>query len=371
MLKRLSVLVPALLCAGVLAASAANVRVKVDHTPMRAGASPGAAVVLELRTGAVLDVLDADRDWYRVRDPKSGREGFVPASAVELQPGPAAQGAAGQKAPAGGGTTDQPARAAAPKRPPSKGDWTDRGYFSIGGFYETGVSDFTQTQQWASFAETATVGIVFPATGAAGFDVEGGYRLWRNMAVGLGLTAVSRSTTATVSGSLPNPIYLNRPVAISGSVDSSNSQLGIHLQAAWVIPMSPRMNLMLFGGPSIFSVKQTIVEPEGVTLSSGYPFDSGTVTAATTEASKTAFGFGAGADVGYFFSKSMGVGGMVRYTWAPVSFPVSGQPSVEMHAGGFQVGAGLRVRIPARKAGPAKPPAPPRTQPTPDAPLKK
>jgi hypothetical protein len=375
MLNRLSVLLPALICASVVNASAATVRVKADKTPLRATASPTAAVVLELKAGTLLDLIDADRDWYKVRDPQSSKEGFVQVSAVELLPGPATSAASSQKPPAGG---QKPPAAGAPggkpasaPRPPKKGDWTDRGYFAVNGIYETGSSAFTQTQSWPSFAETATVNIAYPAKDAPGVDIEGGFRVWRNMAAGVAVTVVNRSTTTSVSGSLPNPLYLNRPVALSGGFDSSNSQVGLHLQAAWVVPMPPRMHLVLFGGPSLFSVKQTVVQPKGIGLSSAYPFESGAVTSAdTTEASKTAFGFGAGVDVAYFFSRTVGVGGLVRFTRAPVSFPVEGQPSVEMDAGGFQVGVGLRVRIPSAKTAKPKPPAP-APPPKPEVPKKK
>jgi uncharacterized protein YgiM (DUF1202 family) len=374
MLRRfpLLLLLPLLLCASAIAASAATVRVKADKTPMRAAASPTAAVVLELKAGSVLDLIDANRDWYKVRDPQSKKEGFVPVSAVELQAGTAAQASGGQQAPAPGAPAAKPAKPAKAPRTPQKGDWTDRGYFSVNGFYETGVSGFTQTQTWPSFAETATVNVDFPAKNAAGFDVEGGFRVWRNMAAGIGITAVNRSTTTTVTGSMPNPLYLARPIAVTGGFDATNSQVGIHLQVAWVIPVSPKMHLTVFGGPSIFMVEQTIVQPQGIALSSGYPFDSGAISsAATTDASKTAFGFGAGADVAYFFTRTVGVGGILRYARASVSFPVTGQPSVETEAGGFQVGAGLRVRFPAPKAAKPKAPAPPKPQPKPEAPKKK
>jgi hypothetical protein len=366
MLRRLSLLVPALLLASVIAAPAATVRVKADKTPMRAAASATAAVVLELKAGTMLELLDANRDWYKVRDPQSKKEGFVPVSAVELQPGLAAQRVAGQKPPTPG------AKPGKVPRTPKKGDWIDVGYFSVNGFYEAGASAFTQTQSWSSFAEPATVSVEYPAKNAGGFEVEGGFRVWRNMAAAIAVTVDNRSTATAVTGSLPNPLYLNRPIALSGGFDASNSQVGIHLQVAWVVPMPPKMQLMVFGGPSIFAVTQTILQPQGVALSSSYPYESGSISSAgTTDASKTAIGFNAGADVSYFFTRSIGVGGLVRFARAPVSFPVTGQPSVEMNAGGVQVGAGLRVRFPSSKTAKPRPPVQPKPQPKPETPKKK
>jgi hypothetical protein len=334
-------------------ALAATVTVRADKTPLRAAASISALVVAELKAGTVLDVVDVDRDWFRVRDPRTKQEGFLPASAVVQQPGPAPTAVGAQKA---------GARRAAPKPPrvPQKGDWTDSGYLFVNGMFEGGSSSFTQSQSWTYFAETATATTTYPARNTVGFDVAGGYRAWRNLAVGAGLTVVSRSTTATYTGSIPNPLYLNRPSTVSGSLAASNTETGIHVQAAWAIPVSPKMLVILFAGPSIFSVTQTVMQSQGLTVSSGgYPYDTVTATAATSNGSKTAIGFGVGADISYYFSKTVGVGGMIRFARATADIAISGQPPAEVVAGGFQVGGGIRIRFPASK--PARPLPPKRT----------
>jgi Bacterial SH3 domain len=369
MTRKLLVLLPVLVCLTVVSAFAATVRVKSDKTPLRAGPSLSASVVEQLKAGAVLDLVDANRDWFKVRDPVTKKEGYVLASAVELLPGTSEAAVGARKTgvtPAGG----KPA----PARPPKKGDWTDRGYLSMNGIFQGGSSAFTQNQTWPYFAETAVTAIEYPAKNAPGFDVAGGYRVWRNLAVGAGVTFVSRSTTTTVTGSIPNPLYLNRPRTLSGGFGSNNSETAINLQATWAIPMSPKMMLMLSAGPSIFSVNQTIVQPQGIGVASVYPYDSGAITSASTsEASRTAVGFAAGADVSYYFSKTVGIGGMIRFSRASASFPVTGQPSVSVDAGGFQVGGGLRIRFPLSKSGkpgtPAKPQ--PKPQPKPGTPPKK
>jgi hypothetical protein len=371
MLKRLCLLLPALLCASVVASSAASVRVKVNGTPMRADASATSAVVMELKAGALLELVDANRDWYKVRDPQSKKEGFVAVASAELLPGPAVP-AGGQKPPAGQPAPGQkPATGepgAKPLGPPKKGEWVDTGYLSFGGLFEGGVSGLTQTQTWPSFAETASVSIDYPGKSAAGVDFGGGFRVWRNLAAGLSLTYVSRSTATSVSGSLPNPLYLNRPVSLSGGFDARNAELGLHLQLGWVVPMPPRIQVVIFGGPTIFSVKQTIVEAQGIGLSSAYPFESGSISSATTtEASKTGIGFGGGVDVAYYFTRTVGVGGLVRVTRGSVSFPISGQPSADVKAGGFQASVGLRVRIPSARS-PKPAPKPPAKKPAPPAP---
>jgi hypothetical protein len=197
-------------------------------------------------------------------------------------------------------------------------------------------------------------------------DIAGGWRVWRNLAVGAGLAFVNRPATTVVSGSMPNPLYVSKPTALSGGFEAEHSETAIHVQASWTIPLRPKMLLMVFGGPSFVSVTQTIVQAEGIGVSVAYPYDDGKITSATTtNPSGTAIGFSAGADFTYRLSRTIGVGGIVRYARASAEFPVTNQPSVPVAAGGLEVGGGLRVLFPPPKttkpAGPAKPPEKPKT----------
>jgi hypothetical protein len=108
-------------------------------------------------------------------------------------------------------------------------------------------------------------------------------------------------------------------------------------------------------------------------MSISYPYDNGTITSAnTTTDSRMAFGFSAGVDFTYFLSKTLGVGGIVRYVLAFADFPVTGQPSVPVRAGGLNLGGGLRVFFPPPKPGkPAQPAVPGKPPQGPKAPVKK
>ena len=279
-------------------------------------------------------------------------------------------------------TAQKPAPATpAPKKPAAKpapapvshfknGAWLDRGYLSVNGMYQTATPSFTQQQSWSYFAEPASVAIEYPGESAVGVDIAGGWRVWRNLAIGAGLAVVSRPSTTVVSGSMPNPLYANRPTTLSGGFEAKHSETAIHVQASWTMALKPKMALMVFGGPSFVNVTQTIVQAEGIGTSIPYPYDNGTITSAnTTTESGIAFGFSAGADFTYFLSKTIGVGGIVRYAWASADFPVTGQPSVPVKAGGLQVGGGLRVFFPPPK--PARPAAPVKPPEKPKAPVKK
>jgi hypothetical protein len=277
-----------------------------------------------------------------------------------------------QALPAAGKPAAKPAAkpAPAPAVHFKNGAWLDRGYLSINAIYQTATPSFTQTQSWTYFAETASVSIEYPGESTVGVDIAGGWRVWRNLAIGAGLAVASRPSTTVVSGSMPNPLYANRPTTLSGGFEAEHSETAIHVQASWTMALKPKMALMVFGGPSFVNVTQTIVQAEGIGTSIPYPYDNGTITSAnTTTDSRMAFGFSAGADFTYFLSNTLGVGGIVRYALASAEFPVTGQPSVPVKAGGLQVGGGLRVFFPPPK--PAKPAVPARPPQKPTAPVKK
>lgn len=359
MTKKLLLLLPFLLLTTTLSASAANVRITVDRAPLRASPNRTAPVLVELKVGAVLELLDLTRDWYKVRDPQTKMEGYVETASADLQPGPAVSEP--QAGPSGG---PKPAAKVVPRRAPRKGDWTDAGYVSVSGLYQGGGSAFTQNLSWLYFAETATATIQYPTKNAPGFDLSGGYRVWRNLAVGAGLSVVSHTVSTTVTGTIPHPLYLNQPRTLTGGFDAATDEVAVHLQAAWAIPVSPRLLVLLVGGPSIFNVKQTLVPGSvGIQYTDVYPYDSPTVSSTNTAtSSKTAIGFAAGVDMAYYLTRTVGVGGFVRFTRASVTFPADGQSNaVSFDAGGLQAGVGVRVRLGGPKAprGPVTPPRAP------------
>jgi hypothetical protein len=359
-MRKMMLLVAACLFAAALPASAAAVRVKAAQTPLRAEPVATSVIVTRLDQGAVLDLVDVVRDWYRVRDPRTGKEGFVLASLVELLPGGAA-GAAAQGAPRVPAVPKPGAPAKAPAPPPKPGEWRDSGFVALSGLYQgaPGTFGYSFSPPEYAYAETAHLTTHYGMAAGAGFDGAFGWRVHSNLAVGAAVSVFSKAAPVSVDGTVPHPLYLNRDRSVTGSFSSLRNEVGIHLQATWVVPSGRRMLIALSGGPSYISVSQDVAS--GINLSTVYPYDSTDVAGATTtRASKGQIGFNAGADVAYFFSGTVGVGVMARFSRASVSLPTPGG-NVNSAAGGFQAGVGLRFRIgsPAAKPparGPAKAP---------------
>jgi hypothetical protein len=59
-------------------------------------------------------------------------------------------------------------------------------------------------------------------------------------------------------------------------------------------------------------------------------------------------GFGGSVEIGYYFTRTIGLGAVVRYYRATVSFP-SHDATLSVDAGGFEGGLGFRFRIPQGK----------------------
>ena len=352
-MRRTTLVAIALVVGFALPAAAATVRVKANHTPLLSAPSGEGEVVARLSQGALLELVDVIPDWYKVRDPKTRQEGFVLASLVELLPGQFADAVAGRVAkPAG------PVRQALP---PKAGQWRDAGYVSLTGGVQTLGSKFSYSFSPAEFAyaEQARIEARFsPRTGPAG-EFEVGFRLWGNLAIGAAASAYSKRLPVDLAGSVPHPLYLDRDRAVSGTTSSLRTEIALHLQAAIVVPLGRRGIVSIGAGPSYIQVEQSL--PTGVNLETVYPYDTTSLTGVqATTAKRGDVGFNAGIEMGWFFSRRFGVGGVARFSRAAVRMPIPGGLA-RTDAGGLTAGLGLRMRLgpasPAsRRRGPVKPP---------------
>ena len=105
--------------------------------------------------------------------------------------------------------------------------------------------------------------------------------------------------------------------------------------------------IMLFGGPSVFLVKQDVITD--YTYDESYPYDDASFRAATItttgSASKRSMGFNAGGDIALFFTRYVGVGATWQFARAMVEVPGALGSTHEIKVGGSQAGIGLRLRF--------------------------
>ena len=252
----------------------------------------------------------------------------------------------GVAASAGAQAKPTQAKPAQPRPAPRAAQPTDRIYISIDGAFQAGVEDFGETVSFVENAENGTFSTEYNVESGPALNISAGATIWRNIGVGVGVTRFSRSTPISLTASVPHPFFFNRARPISGDIGGlKREELAVHVQARANFTPSPKIQAVLFAGPSFFSVNQGIVND--FEISETYPYDTATFSrGVTTTVEESKVGFNVGADVGYFFTRQIGVGGSVQWSGTTIDMPASGGTGTfELKAGGLQAGGGLRLRF--------------------------
>ena len=220
-----------------------------------------------------------------------------------------------------------------------------RGFVSINGGYQASSTDFRHSLVFTEFVEQGSVDSSYTVKSGPQFDIGGGARVWRSLGIGVGVTRFSKSGAASVTGKIPHPLFFNQPRSVGGEAAGlKREELAVHIQAMAIVPTGERLSVAVFAGPSFFSVKQELVQK--LQYSQQYPYDTATFSGADTSTpSESTIGFNAGADVGYFFARNVGIGGVIRFSRASVDFTSIDGETLAADAGGVQAGAGLRLRF--------------------------
>lgn len=220
-----------------------------------------------------------------------------------------------------------------------------RVFINVNGDYQATSSDFHDTIGIRRHVEDGTIDADYGIEAAPAFDVGGGARLWRNLAVGVGVSRFSKASAARVTAKIPHPFFFNRAREISGESPAlKREETVVHVQAVFLVPAGARFQVAVFGGPSFFTVKQNLVT--NVEFSESYPFDTASFVRAETEGhSESKVGFNTGADVAYMFHRNIGVGAVVRFSRASIDVKSADGKQFSVEVGGAQVGGGLRLRF--------------------------
>lgn len=220
--------------------------------------------------------------------------------------------------------------------------WTERIWIGVSGGVQAGGTGFGDTFEAPLYAETEQATVDYPIDSGPVFDARGGYRVWKQLTAGIGVTRYSQRTDARVEARLPHPFFDNQFRAIEGTTSTLRGETAVHVLLGWMLPLSDRMRLTLTAGPSFVTVEQTLVN--GVEFSEAYPYDTAEFTGASTRRpSRSATGFNAGADVSWMFTRRVGAGALVQASRARVRVSPAEGRSLTVDAGGFQIAAGLRA----------------------------
>ena len=226
---------------------------------------------------------------------------------------------------------------------------------NVDGGYQTNeiLSILTDPLTFTLYAEQGEVLIPFTKNDLPSLDVRAGVRLWRNLGVALGYSRFVRNYEAEVTVRTPHPFFFNRHRVFTQPTDLRRTEETIHLQAQWTLPITSRFDVTVFGGPSLFLVKQELL---GLLTREEYPFETPPVTGVVRGRRKESpLGFSVGADVAAFFTDHVGVGYLMRFSRATGTFTsfesgilvqsLGEAVTFDTKFGGFTAAGGLRLRF--------------------------
>lgn len=202
---------------------------------------------------------------------------------------------------------------------------------SIGGQFQK--TTFNQTTSFSLYNELATVSDSQQVGRGVVFDITGAYRVRHHFALAIGLSTFHGSGDASLTASLPNPIFFGQP-RVSSATEGGLGQtdVAVNLQALWLQPITRKIDAAFFIGPSIIHVKQTIATATAV------PGTQDIATDSVSESKTTGKAGSVGVDFNYKINQRYGAGVFVRYLGGRADLS-----AVKLTVGGAQVGVGLRV----------------------------
>jgi hypothetical protein len=221
--------------------------------------------------------------------------------------------------------------------------WPERVHISVNGAFQAATNDFSDRFEFERNLETGSTDVDYPVQGGFLFDAGVGYRLVKNLGVGVSVSHFTRSDAAQTTSSVPHPFFFDQPRQVMGdAADMARAETTVHVQAMYLWNPAGPLRLILSGGPSFFSVTQDLVTE--VTVNETFPFDTAEFgSAQRREESGSAPGFNVGADVLWMLSRQLGVGGLVRFARASIDLNAPGNRTISVDAGGVYVGGGIRL----------------------------
>jgi hypothetical protein len=193
-----------------------------------------------------------------------------------------------------------------------------------------GTSTFTLFDEPGVVTANQTVGSGFV------FDASVGYRVWRRLSAAVGLSTFRGTGAAAAIVAVPDPLRRGMPtrkeILPSDYGDLTQVTTAVNFQVVWIRPLTDKLDLWLFIGPSIIRVSQEIASAT----------ETPEATAAVKSESETTAKAGTvGVDLSYRLNERYSAGVFVRYAGGEADLP-----SVpRLKVGGAQAGGGIRIRF--------------------------
>ncbi len=224
--------------------------------------------------------------------------------------------------------------------------WSDRAFLNVNLGMQLTANPFVEHIAPIIYSEPASIRAPNAvAGGLTTLDLAGGIRVWKSVGVGAAYTKQGMTENVDVAALVPNPVFFSQSRAASAVTPLRRAETAVHIQALYVVPITPRIDVVLSGGPSLIDFSQDFVS--GIEVTEGAaPYTSvaiGNVGKVTR--TERLLGVNVGADVTYFLTTLAGAGCAIRYTSGTVTTQQGDGSTIDLSRGGFQVAFGARIRL--------------------------
>ena len=219
--------------------------------------------------------------------------------------------------------------------------WTDQGFVNATLGVQGGSRSLTTSTAFDIYEETGSLSTTQDVGGGGFFDVSGGYKVWRNLAVGIGFSRVGSEADVTVSALVPDPLQFDRlRPATATATGAQYSELAVNLSGTWMMPVTDKVDVGFSFGPTIFLISQDL---PGALVASDISEPGPTIRQVRfTSVDNTSVGIHLGVDATYLVTPRIGAGVLIRYSVG--SADLEGATD-GLTVGGFQLGGGVRFRF--------------------------
>jgi len=233
-----------------------------------------------------------------------------------------------------------------PRGPATVAAEQERFRISINAGQQATRTSFAEEQQFEQYFEQGSFTFERTLDKAVFYDAGVAVRLWHGLHAGAALSIFEDRGAGAVTARVPHPLFFDEQRTAIGEVSNiARREVGQHIFVGWAIGNVDGLDVMVFGGPSVFTTEQLFVTTLTLSLDKEvYPFDSlafpGTVTEKRRENIR---GYNAGVDMMWRFTNKVGAGLLIRYANGKKDFTPTGGAPVEIEVGGLHVGGGLRL----------------------------
>jgi len=212
----------------------------------------------------------------------------------------------------------------------------------VNGLYNPTDIGFTDSSTFTSFLEEGRSTRTYDGGKGVVFEVGAIVGITKVLGVMGSVELYQSEFDGSFEESYPHPLYFEKPRTVAGDIAGLEyKETAVHLDAVLTRAFSS-FTVDVFAGPSLFFTKTDVLNT--VTTASEYPFDEATVTSTSNATlDDNPIGFNAGGALTWRLSEVIGIAFQARYSHATLGIAREGGDEIDLDAGGFRVGGGIRL----------------------------